>query len=859
MAVTPMMQQYFEAKKQHEDALLFFQLGDFYEMFYDDAKVGAAELGLTLTQRSGAPMCGMPHDAGDTYIERLVAKGYKVAVVEQISDPKEKGLTDRALIKVVTPGTILTDDTLHNAVNNYIALVLEAGNEIALAGADISTGECFYDLYAGADRDQQLFDELYRLSASELLIVDVPTFKKKLDEFLKLRLQNCTVTRLKELDDKILERLSEHFDEKFIPVSELAARAVAALLDYLHKTVMKDLKHLSKLARLDVSDRLQLDSSAMRNLEITRNVRDGSKRDTLFGVLDKTKTPMGTRLLRKWIEAPLIDINAINRRLDCVEEFFKSYSLRNGVRDLLKDVRDIERLIMKVEIGSANAVDLNALKFSFRVLPKLRAALNEVHTDILSACRDGLGDYDELAELINRAIVENAGHSIRDGGIIRDGFDDELDEYRQIARDSKIMLAKFEDDEKSKTGIKALKVGYNRVFGYYIEVRNSGASKVPANYIRKQTLTNAERYITPELRDFETKILGAQEKSIAVEYTLFVGIRDKIKARLDDIQKSARRIAFIDVAASLAEAAAGNNYIRPELRSNGRIEIKDGRHPLVERILRGGLFVPNDTRLDHNACELMIITGPNMAGKSTYMRQVALITLMAQMGSFVPAREAAISPVDKIFTRIGASDDLVSGQSTFMVEMNEVAQILKYATENSLIILDEVGRGTSTFDGMSIARSVIEYIEKKIHAKTLFATHYHELTTLADSAALIKNYCVAVKERGNEIIFLRRIKAGGADKSYGIQVARLAGLPQAVMKRAAIILSELEQNVEHHVTPSKPSKPSAPAPSTESSSLFASELADELLKLDVTTLTPIEAMNILYRLQDKARKQSGAN
>ncbi|MBR1579946.1 MAG: DNA mismatch repair protein MutS [Selenomonadaceae bacterium] len=859
MAVTPMMQQYFEAKKQHEDALLFFQLGDFYEMFYDDAKVGAAELGLTLTQRSGAPMCGMPHDAGDTYIERLVAKGYKVAVVEQISDPKEKGLTDRALIKVVTPGTILTDDTLHNAVNNYIALVLEAGNEIALAGADISTGECFYDLYAGADRDQQLFDELYRLSASELLIVDVPTFKKKLDEFLKLRLQNCTVTRLKELDDKILERLSEHFDEKFIPVSELAARAVAALLDYLHKTVMKDLKHLSKLARLDVSDRLQLDSSAMRNLEITRNVRDGSKRDTLFGVLDKTKTPMGTRLLRKWIEAPLIDINAINRRLDCVEEFFKSYSLRNGVRDLLKDVRDIERLIMKVEIGSANAVDLTALKFSFRVLPKLRASLNEVHTDILLSCRDGLGDYDELAELINRAIIENAGHSIRDGGIIRDGFDDELDEYRRIARDSKTMLAKFEDDEKRKTGIKALKVGYNRVFGYYIEVRNSGASKVPTNYIRKQTLTNAERYITPELRDFETKILGAQEKSIAIEYALFVGIRDKIKARLDDIQKSARRIAFIDVAASLAEAAAGNNYIRPELRSNGRIEIKDGRHPLVERILRGGLFVPNDTRLDHNACELMIITGPNMAGKSTYMRQVALITLMAQMGSFVPAREAAISPVDKIFTRIGASDDLVSGQSTFMVEMNEVAQILKYATENSLIILDEVGRGTSTFDGMSIARSVIEYIEKKIHAKTLFATHYHELTTLADSAALIKNYCVAVKERGNEIIFLRRIKAGGADKSYGIQVARLAGLPQAVMKRAAIILSELEQNVEHHVTPSTPSKPSAPAPSTESSSLFASELADELLKLDVTTLTPIEAMNILYRLQDKARKQSGAN
>ena len=859
MAVTPMMQQYFEAKKQHEDALLFFHLGDFYEMFYDDAKIGASELGLTLTQRSGAPMCGMPHDAGDSYIEKLVAKGYKVAVVEQISDPKEKGLTDRAVIKVVTPGTILTDDTLHNAVNNYIALVVEAGKEIALAGADISTGECFYDLYSGDNRDQQLFDELYRLSASELLIVDVPTFNKKLDEFLKLRLQRCTVTRLKELDDKVLERLSEHFEEKFIPVSELAARAVAILLDYLHKTVMKDLKHLSKLSRLDVSDRLQLDASAMRNLEITRNVRDGSKRDTLFGVLDKTKTPMGTRLLRKWIESPLTDISAINRRLDCVEEFFNGYSLRNGVRDLLKDVRDIERLIMKVEIGSANAVDLNALKFSFRAIPKLRAALNDVRTDILLSCRDGLNDYEDLAELIDRALVENAGNSIRDGGIIKDGYDEELDEYRRIARDSKSMLQTFEEEEKRKTGIKALKIGYNRVFGYYIEVRNSGAALVPSNYIRKQTLANAERYITPELREFETKILGAQERSIAIEYELFVAIRNRIKERLDDIQKSARRIAFIDVTAALADVAASNNYIRPELRTNGRIEIRDGRHPLVERILRGGLFVPNDTRLDHSNCEIMIITGPNMAGKSTYMRQVALLTLMTQMGSFVPAREAAISPVDKIFTRIGASDDLVSGQSTFMVEMNEVAGILKYATPNSLIILDEVGRGTSTFDGMSIARAVIEYIEQKIHAKTLFATHYHELTSLADTSDKIKNYCVAVKERGNEIIFLRRIKPGGADKSYGIQVARLAGLPRSIMKRAALILEELEQNADHHVTPSATNRQSAIKQSNEAPSLFASQLADELLKIDVTTLTPIEAMNILYRLQDQARKEAGAS
>ena len=856
MAVTPMMQQYLEAKGKYKDALLFFHLGDFYEMFNEDAKIGSKELGLTLTQRGGAPMCGMPHDAGDSYIEKLVAKGYKVAVVEQVSDPKEKGLTDRAVIKVVTPGTILTDETLHNAVNNYIVLTLEADKEIALAGADISTGECFYDLYSGEYRDQQLFDELYRLSASEILIVDNPTFKQKLDDFIKLRLQHCTVTRLKDIDDKVLDRLTEHFDEQQIPVSELAARAVAILLDYLHKTVMQDLKHMSKLARLDVSDHLQLDSSAMRHLEITRNVRDGSKKDTLFDVLDKTKTPMGTRLLRKWIEAPLTDINAINRRLDCVEEFVNGYSLRNKIRGLLKDIRDIERLMVKVEIGSANGIDLNALKFSFRVIPTIRAALEEVHSDVLIACRDGLGDYGDLVELLNRALMENAGHSIRDGDIIRDGYNDELDEYRRIARDSRFMLQTFEENERAKTGIKALKIGYNHVFGYYIEVRNSEASKVPLNYTRKQTLTNAERYITPELRDFETKILGAQEKSIAIEYNLFVELREKIKGRLEEIQNSARRLAFIDVSATLAEVAANNNYIRPELRTNGRIEIKDGRHPLVERILRGGLFVPNDTRLDHSNCELMIITGPNMAGKSTYMRQVALIMLMAQMGSYVPAREASISPVDKIFTRIGASDDLISGQSTFMVEMNEVAQILKHATENSLIIFDEVGRGTSTFDGMSIARAVIEYVEQKIHAKTLFATHYHELTTLAEHAAKIKNYSVAVKERGNEIIFLRRIKPGGADKSYGIQVAKLAGLPRAVMKRAEIILKELEQNEERQVTPAKPSKPSSP-PSDAAPSLFASQLAEELLKLDVTTLTPIEAMNALYKLQEQARREAG--
>lgn len=855
MAVTPMMQQYFDAKKKYRDALIFFHLGDFYEMFYDDAKLGSKELGLTLTQRAGAPMCGVPHDAGDSYVEKLVAKGYKVAIVEQTSDPKEKGLTDREVIRVVTPGTILTDDSMQNSSNNYLALIVEEKNEVALAGADISTGECFYDLYSGSARDQELFDELYRLSASELLIVGDPTFRKKLDEFVLTRLKRCTITRLKEFDEKVLERLTEHFDPKNIPVSELASKAVASLLDYMHKTVMQDIKHVSKLTRLDVSDRLRLDASAMRNLEIVRNVRDGSKKDTLFDVLDRTRTPMGTRLLRKWLESPLIDIAAINRRLDCVEEFFNAYSLRGSVQSLLKDVRDVERLMTKVEIGSANANDLTALKQSFRVIPRLRAVLDDVKTDILSACRDGLGDFHDLADLIENAVVENAGNSIRDGGIIKDGFNEELDEFRSLARDSKSKLTKFEEDEKARTGIKALKIGYNHIFGYYIEVRHSGRDKVPPNYIRKQTLTSAERYITPELRELETNILGAQEKSKVLEYNLFVELRDRIKSRLDQIQKSARRLAFIDVAASLAEVAASNNYIRPELRTNGRLEIKDGRHPLVERIIHDGLFVPNDTRLDHSDCETMILTGPNMAGKSTYMRQVALITLMAQLGSFVPAREAAISPVDKIFTRIGASDDLISGQSTFMVEMNEVAHILKFATENSLIILDEVGRGTSTFDGMSIARAVIEYIARKIHAKTLFATHYHELTTLETELAGLKNYCVAVKERGNEIIFLRRIKPGGADKSYGIQVARLAGLPPTVMKRAEIILTELER--DHHVSTTVETKTVRSKEAQPASSLFASHLVEELLSLDVTTLTPIEAMNALYKLQGQAKKEAG--
>ena len=854
MAITPMMQQYLDVKKQYKDDLLFFRLGDFYEMFGDDAKLASKELGLTLTHRQDEPMCGVPHHAVDTYIQKLVNKGYKVAVVDQIGDPKAKGLTERKVTKVVTPGTILTEDTISNVSNNYITLVIEENNEAVLVGADISTGECFYGLYDGDDYEQMIFDELYRIMAAEILIVGKPSFNKSLSKFIELKLSNCTVTRIEDVSNTITNILTEHFTEDDLPTSELAKTGVAILLQYIHQTVMTDLKHLSKLTRIEIADKLILDPTALKNLEITRSLKDGSKKDTLFDVLDFTRTAMGTRMLRRWLESPLLDVVAIDRRLDAVEEFVKNFSLRTNIREALKEIHDFERLMMKIEIGTANALDLIALKLSLKKIPSIVNIMQGVKSDVLVACQR-LGDYSKIVDLIERAIMDNPSNLIREGGIIRLGYNQELDEYRRISNDSKSMLQEIEDKEKNSTGIKSLKVGYNKVVGYYIEVRHSGRDKVPAHFIRKQTLTGAERYITEELKEFETKILGAQEKIIAIEYNLFVEVRNQIKEYLEQIQDTARRIALIDVAASLAEAAANYNYVRPEIRTNGTIDIKDGRHPLVERILSNDLFVPNDTNLNHKNCETMILTGPNMAGKSTYMRQVALLTLMAQIGSFIPAREASITPVDRIFTRIGASDDLISGQSTFMVEMNEVAQILKYATNNSLIILDEVGRGTSTFDGMSIARAVIEYIVKKIHAKTLFATHYHELTDLADDDKFgkIKNFCVAVKEREEEVVFLRRIKPGGADKSYGIQVAKLAGLPKSVMKRAETILNKLEKNVRVDVRENN----SSTKISTTSDNLFTSQLAEQLINLDVTTLTPIESMNILYNLQSQAKKELG--
>ena len=722
---------------------------------------------------------------------------------------------------------------------------------------DISTGECFYGLYQGANRLQMMLDELYRLMMPELVLVGAMSFMETLQEFVELRMPNCLFTRLPEVTDEMEDILVQHFDASQRPSHQLVKEGVATLLSYLHRTVKTDLSQISKLTVLDASENLVIDTYTLRNLEITRNLRDGGKKDTLLDVMDMTQTAMGTRLLKKWLEYPLLSIMSIEARLDAVEELVNDMTRRRSLREACKEVYDFERLLTRIEVGTANARDLISLKVSLACLPAIRKSLAEAQARLLRQGYEGIKEFQPLAELIERAIVDEPGFSVREGGIIKDGYNEELDEYRRLSRDSKSMLQEIEEREKAETGIKTLKIGYNKVFGYYIEVRKSGTDMVPAHYVRKQTLANAERYITDELKTFETKILGAQEKIETIEYNLFTEIREVIKGKLAEIQQTAHEIAVVDVLGSLAEVASNYNYVRPRLKNDGVIDIKDGRHPLVERILTRDLFVPNDTHLSHGDSEIMLITGPNMAGKSTYMRQVALLTLMAQIGSFIPAREASISPVDRIFTRIGASDDLVSGQSTFMVEMNEVAQILKYATRDSLVILDEIGRGTSTFDGMSIARAVIEHIEKKVHAKTLFATHYHELTDLEDDK--IKNFCVAVKERGTQVAFLRRIVPGAADKSYGIHVARLAGLPKVVTQRAEDILSELESEHGEIVPRTKTAKAEDKASAEEPMmpSLFASSLSDSLLALDVMTMTPLEAMNELYKLQEQAKKEAG--
>ena len=860
--VTPMMQQYLSAKAAHPNELLFFRLGDFYEMFFDDAKVAAKELGLTLTSRSGdldkSPMCGVPYHAADSYIARLVAKGFKVAIAEQIGDPKAKGLTHREVVKVVTPGTALSDEVLRDAANIYIALLHESTDgTFVLAGADISTGETFYALYRGETAAQQILDELYRRMTAELLMTDGFSLADTVRAFRAQRLPHCAVTMIPTAAKD--ELLSQHFPAAEIPTDAGARTAVAALLGYLHDTVMADLSQINRLVFLDTRETMQLDTYTLRNLEITRSLRDGGKKNTLFDVLDFTRTPMGTRLLKAWLEHPLLVPHRIDARLDAVAELAEKAMLRGALREHLRSVYDFERLLTRIETQTANARDLVALRVSLAALPAVREALDTAVSGLLMRVHASLQTFDELRDTLTRAIVDEPGLSVREGGIIRAGYDGALDELRAFSHDSKSLLQEMEERERARTGIKTLKIGYNKVFGYYIEVRHSGRDQVPADYIRKQTLANTERFITEELKDFEAKILGAEEKITALEYHIFTQLRERVKAELVPIQNVARRIARVDVLQSLAEAAASYRYVRPAVTADGAIRIRDGRHPLVERILDREIFVPNDTDLSHGGTETMLITGPNMAGKSTYMRQAALLTLMAQVGSFVPARTAEIAPVDRIFTRIGASDDLVSGQSTFMVEMNEVAQILREATRDSLVILDEIGRGTSTFDGMSIARAVVEHIDKHIHAKTLFATHYHELTEMEN--ARIRNYCIAVREKGKNVAFLRRIIAGAADKSYGIHVARLAGLPPKVTARAEEILHALEQKAAESgagdIAAAQQKTAPVPSPADGMTSLFADGTLAELRTLDIMTMTPLEAMNTLYRLQEQARKEAG--
>lgn len=848
---TPMVQQYLDVKKEHQNELLFFRLGDFYEMFFEDAVTASRELNITLTKRAGGmenmPMCGVPYHSVDGYIAKLVKKGYRIAICEQVEDPKlAKGIVQRKVIKIITPGTAINEQVLEDKRNRYLVFLYEKDEQVCLAAADVSTGECLWFTTSGNERLLNITEQLFRLQPAEIVLHEEPDYWDKLHEWLRSKLPECAISMWQE---ELGSYFSMHFDSS--GENSLVHNTVEYLLDYLHATVMSDLTHINRLHEIEQDAFMQLDVTAIRNLELVKNMRDGSKRGTLMDVLDFTSTSMGARKLRSWIECPLLDVGHIKQRQDAVAELLEDNLLREAVTEKLKNVFDLERIISRIEVGSANARDLVALRTSLSVLPELKDLLAKCSSSSLQKIYRNMHLHTELNYELQRAVVEEPPFSVREGGMIKSGYNSELDELHLIAQDNKTWMQNFEQKIKDETGIKTLKVGFNKVFGYYIEVSKGQSSSVPDYFVRKQTLVNAERYIVPELKDFENKILSAKEKIQQLEYYLFSCLREKVRAKIAELQQTARAVASVDVLTALAMAAYKYNYVRPELNNKGAIKIVDGRHPVVERLLEKEIFVPNNTNLDSSE-RMIIITGPNMAGKSTYMRQVALLVLMTQIGSFIPARQASICPVDKIFTRVGASDDLATGQSTFMVEMNEVAQILRYATKDSLIILDEVGRGTSTFDGMSIARAVMEYIHSRIKAKTLFATHYHQLIAMEDELEGVKNYSVAVKERGNDIVFLRRIVPGGTDKSYGVHVARLAGLPKKVLERANEILAEYDNGNEN-----VPAVKNIESRQQSMDSLFTSSLSEQILKLDVMSMTPIEAMNALYKLQDEARKESG--
>ncbi len=902
--VTPMIRQYWEIKNEHHDKILFFRVGDFYEMFYKDAEIAARELEIVLTSRetgkgNHVPLAGFPFHAAGSYISRLIEKGYKVAICEQVEDARSaKGLVKRGVTSIITPGTVLDDNLLTGASNNYLCSIYVAQEGIGLAVIDVSTGDFFITQFSGDNRYESFKDELMKYRPAECIYNsygEKDTLLHKVFTILPDMLHSAYLDHCFH-PSKAMETLPEQFNtvtlEGFgcweFPLGVNAGGAVISYLNDLHKT---SLKHINSLSVYHPEDYMLIDGITRRNLELTQTIRTGKKRGSLLGVLDKTTTSLGGRLLRKWLEQPLLDRDRIEERLEGVEELIEKPFLREDLEDLLEKIYDLERIVSRINIGTANARDLIHLKNTLKTFPGIRNLLEQLDSPLFQKLNRQFNSLEELRDLIAIALVEEPPVSLKEGGLIKEGYDQELDEIREISRKGKKWIIDLEKQEREKTGIRSLKVAFNKVFGYYIEVTRANLSLVPENYIRKQTLVNSERFITPDLKEYEEKILGAQEKIQEKEYALFQQVRKKAAYHTIEIQESARIIAILDCLLNFARVALENNYCRPVFTPEESIKIVDGRHPVVEKFLTDEMFVPNDTCLDSKESRLLIITGPNMAGKSTYMRQVALIALMAQTGSFVPAKEAYLSLTDRVFARVGAADDLVGGQSTFMVEMNEVANILNNATFKSLIILDEIGRGTSTFDGMSIARAVMEYLhdDRMVGAKTLFATHYHELTELADNLAGIKNYSMAIKEEGEDIVFLRKIIPQRADRSYGIQVARLAGLPGLVVQRSSEILKELEKT-KSEVSPAAGAASSVreealkdynPGEDSGDSSADIDSndkqgnnledsflqstgkslekglekelevLLEELKKTDPLNMTPMEALDKLFRMRDR--------
>ena len=859
--MTPMMRQYLEIKEQNKDAILFFRLGDFYEMFNEDALTASQELDLTLTTRDRGkpkeeqvPMCGVPYHSSDAYVARLIAKGYKVAICEQMEDPATtKGMVRRDIVRVVTPGTVTDATALEERRGNYICCIFLDSRSAGLCFCDITTGKTHATGFTGKDRLEHVENELGRFSPVEAVVNDGAFQNKELTALLQDRLhcrmekRSAAHFRQENAERAVVRQFGEETKNQLPASNPALLLAIGGLLDYLHETQKTDLSYIHDLDYYHQGRFMELDLTARRNLELTETLRSKEKRGSLLWVLDRTKTAMGGRMIRSWLERPLLDVAAITRRSGAVGALVGNTVAREELILALTGIGAMERLIGRIVYGTGGGRDLAALRAAAEKLPAVRAQLSAFASGRLAELRAELDELGDVAELIAQSIADDPPFSVREAGFIRDGYNAEVDRLREIQKGGTGFLAQIEAREKERTGIRTLKVKFNKVFGYYIEVSNSFKDQVPPDYIRKQTLVNAERYITQELKDLEHTVLTAKDQLEALEYSLFQDICAKISAQTERIQRSAAAVAEVDALASFAAVAVKNNYCRPDVDESGVIEIHDGRHPVVERVLKDSLFVPNDTDLGAQGQQIAIITGPNMAGKSTYMRQVALIVLMAQIGAFVPARSARIGLVDRIFTRIGASDDLSSGQSTFMVEMNEVSEILRCATSRSLLILDEIGRGTSTFDGMSIARAVLEHCALKLGAKTLFATHYHELTALENTLPGVKNYNIAIKARGEDIIFLRKIIPGGADRSYGIEVAKLAGLPEAVVKRSREILEELESTAGRPA----PLLAEPAADQVSLGSLREAEVLSALRRCQPDTLTPIEAMSLLYELKQK--------